>query len=30
MPVIAKTRVLPEALDVMWGKLSEHVAEMTA
>ncbi len=30
MPVIAKTRVLPEALDVMWGKLSEQVAEMTA
>ena len=30
MPVIAKTRVLPEALDVMWEKLSHHVAEMTA
>lgn len=30
MPVIAKTRVLPEALDVMWEKLSERVAEMTA
>ncbi|MBG30595.1 MAG: HIT family hydrolase [Opitutae bacterium] len=29
MPVIAKTRVLPEALDVMWSKLSEHLAEMT-
>ena len=30
MPVIAKTRVLPEALDVMWEKLSEHASEMTA
>ena len=28
MPVIAKTRVLPEALDVMWDKLSEEVSEM--
>ncbi len=30
MPVVANTRVLPEALDVMWEKLSEHVAEMIA
>jgi ATP adenylyltransferase len=30
MPVIANTRVLPEALDVMWEKLSLFVAEMTA
>jgi len=29
MPVIAKTRVLPEALEVMWDKLSEHIADMT-
>jgi ATP adenylyltransferase len=28
MPVIAKTRVLPEALDVMWEKLSEEVSKM--
>ena len=30
MPVIAKTRVLPEALDVMWEKLIGHVEDMTA
>ena len=30
MPVIAKTRVLPEALDVMWEKLVGHVEDMTA
>ncbi len=30
MPVIANTRVLPEALDVMWEKLSGHALEMTA
>lgn len=30
MPVISQTRVLPEALDVMWEKLMGHVEDMTA